>query len=82
MSSYKTCKKCGRSLPMTKKYYNTNETSVDGYQSYCRSCQKRQNLSDALKLMRRGGKKTKVRKGPRMPKIDLPDPTPGIKGKK
>lgn len=35
MAAYKTCKKCGRSFPMTKKYYNTNTTSSDGFQSYC-----------------------------------------------
>ena len=28
---YKTCKKCGRSLPLTKKFFNENETSRDGY---------------------------------------------------
>lgn len=37
-----------------------------------RSCQKKQNIADAMKLMRRGGPKTKIRK-PRMPKID-PNP--------
>ena len=35
MAVYKTCKKCGRSLPMTPKWFNKNETSRDGYQSYC-----------------------------------------------
>ena len=35
MAVMKTCKKCGRSLPLTKKYFNENETSKDGYQSYC-----------------------------------------------
>ena len=30
MAVYKKCKKCGRSLPMTPKYYNRNETSKDG----------------------------------------------------
>ena len=35
MAAYKTCKKCGRSLPMTKKYFNENVTSKDGFQSYC-----------------------------------------------
>ena len=35
MAVYKTCKKCGRSLPMTPKFFNKNETSKDGYQSYC-----------------------------------------------
>ena len=48
----KTCKKCGRSLPLNKKYFNQNETSKDGYQSYCRSCQKKQEVADALKQMR------------------------------
>ena len=37
-----------------------------------RSCQKKQNIADAMKLMRRGGPKTKIRK-PRMPKTD-PNP--------
>lgn len=37
MAAYKTCKHCGRSLPMTKKYFNENATSKDGFQSYCRS---------------------------------------------
>lgn len=58
---------------VTKKYFNTNETSVDGYQSYCRSCQKKKNTEDALKLMRKGGPKTKIRK-PHPPK--LPQFTP------
>lgn len=31
MSSYKQCKKCGRSFPMTRKYFNENVTSKDGY---------------------------------------------------
>ena len=30
MAVYKTCKKCGRSLPMTPKFFNKNETSKDG----------------------------------------------------
>ena len=72
MSVMKTCKRCKRSLPMTKKYFNENVSSRDGFQSYCRSCQKKQNIADAMKLMRRGGPKTKIRK-PRMPKID-PNP--------
>lgn len=35
MAAYKTCKLCGRSFPMTKKYFNENRTSKDGFQSYC-----------------------------------------------
>lgn len=30
MAAYKVCKKCNRSLPMTKKYFNENVTSKDG----------------------------------------------------
>ena len=37
MAAYKTCKKCGRAFPMTPIYFNKNETSKDGFQSYCRS---------------------------------------------
>ena len=37
MGAYKTCKKCNRAFPMTPKYFNKNETSKDGFQSYCRS---------------------------------------------
>lgn len=37
MAVNKVCKKCGRSLPMTPKYFNKNETSKDGFQSYCRA---------------------------------------------
>ena len=63
MSVMKTCKKCGRSLPLNKKYFNQNETSKDGYQSYCRSCQKKQGVADALKQMRKpGGKVRKSKK--------------------
>ena len=32
MAVYKKCKRCGRSLPMTPKYFNKNETSKDGFQ--------------------------------------------------
>ena len=28
---YKTCKKCKRSLPLNKKYFNENASSKDGY---------------------------------------------------
>lgn len=35
MAVYKTCKKCKRSFPMTPKWFNKNETSKDGFQSYC-----------------------------------------------
>ena len=35
MAVYKTCKKCNRSFPMTPKWFNKNETSSDGFQSYC-----------------------------------------------
>lgn len=59
MSAYKQCKKCGRSFPMTKKYFNENQTSRDGYQSYCRSCQKKQEVANALKKMRRGARPSK-----------------------
>lgn len=37
MAVNKVCKKCGRSLPMTPKFFNKNESSKDGFQSYCRS---------------------------------------------
>ncbi len=30
MAVNKVCKKCGRSLPMTPKFFNKNETSKDG----------------------------------------------------
>ena len=59
MAAYKVCKKCGRSLPMTKKYYNENATSKDGFQSYCRSCQKKTEVANKLKQMRRGAKPKK-----------------------
>ena len=35
MAVYKKCRKCGRSFPMTPKWFNKNETSKDGFQSYC-----------------------------------------------
>lgn len=70
MSAYKTCKKCGRSLPMTKKYFNENVTSKDGFQSYCRSCQKKQGVANELKKLRRGTKvKPKKAKVPKVPKF-------------
>ena len=59
MAVMKTCKKCGRSFPLTKKYFNENETSKDGYQSYCRACQKKQGVADALKQMRKSGGKVR-----------------------
>lgn len=70
MSAYKTCKKCGRSFPMTKKYFNENVTSRDGFQSYCRSCQRKQELADAMKRMRKGSPKPKKPsiKKPKVPK--------------
>ncbi len=55
MSMYKVCKKCGRSLPAHKKYFNENRTSKDGFQSYCRSCQKRQEIANALKRLKKRG---------------------------
>ena len=70
MAVYKKCKKCGRSLPMTPKYFNKNETSKDGFQSYCRSCwQKKQEVANAMKQMRRGAKPKKPPKvhPPKMP---------------
>lgn len=67
--SYKVCKKCGRSFPMTKKYFNENSTSKDGFQSYCRSCQKKQEVADAMKKMRRGVRPKKPSiKHPKIPK--------------
>ena len=70
MAAYKTCKKCGRSLPMTKKYFNENVTSKDGFQSYCRSCQKKVEVANAMKQMRRGVKPKKPPrfKSPKIPK--------------
>ena len=57
MAVNKVCKKCGRSLPMTPKYFNKNETSKDGFQSYSRACQKKQEIADKLKEMRKGKRK-------------------------
>lgn len=68
--NYKTCKKCNRSLPATKKFFNENRTSKDGLQSYCRSCwQKKQEVADAMKQMRRGAKPKKPPrfKSPKIP---------------
>lgn len=68
MAAYKTCKKCGRSLPMTKKYYNENVTSKDGFQSYCRSCQRKQEVANKLTQMRKGAKPKKPPKA-KVPKV-------------
>ena len=57
MAVNKVCKKCGRSLPMTPKYINENETSKDGFQSYCRACQKKQKIANKQKKMRKGKRK-------------------------
>lgn len=69
MSVYKKCTKCGRSFPANKKYYNENKTSKDGFQSYCLSCQRKQEVADALKGMRKGvrPKKHKGFKAPKVP---------------
>lgn len=66
MAAYKTCKLCGRSFPMTKKYYNINSTSKDGFQSYCRSCQRKQEVKSAMDKMRKGSPK------PKKPQIKKP----------
>lgn len=67
---YKVCKKCGRSLPATKKYFNENQTSKDGFQSYCRSCQQKQEVADKLTQMRKGKRvKPKKVKHPSIPKF-------------
>ena len=58
--AYKTCKKCNRSFPMTKKYFNENQTSKDGFQSYCRSCQRKQEVANAMKRMRKTGTAKKL----------------------
>lgn len=70
MAAYKTCKKCGRSFPMTRKYFNENVTSKDGFQSYCRSCQRKQEVANKLAQMRRGAKPKKPpkAKSPKAPK--------------
>lgn len=70
MSAYKTCKKCGRSFPMTRKYFNENVTSKDGFQSYCRSCQRKQEVANKLTQMRKGARPKKPPKAepPKIPK--------------
>ena len=44
----KTCKKCGRNFPLNSKYFNKNDTTKDGYQSYCRACQRKEVMSKEL----------------------------------
>ena len=79
MAVYKTCKKCKRSFPMTPKWFNRNETSKDGFQSYCRSCQKKQEVADAMKQMRRGAK---PKKPPRFKSPKIPNYSEIFKAKK
>lgn len=66
--TYKTCKRCNRSFPATKKYFNENRTSKDGLQSYCRSCQRKQEVANKLAKMRRGARPKKPPKA-ESPKI-------------
>lgn len=55
---------------LTRNTFNENVTSKDGFQSYCRSCQKKQGVADELKKLRRGTKvKPKKAKVPRVPKF-------------
>lgn len=62
MAVMKTCKKCGRNFPLNSKYFNKNDTTKDGYQSYCRACQRKEIMSKELqkrykeKLKKKGGK--------------------------
>ena len=62
MAVMKTCKKCGRNFPLNSKYFNKNDTTKDGYQSYCRACQRKEVMSKELqkrykeKLKKKGSK--------------------------
>lgn len=77
----KTCKRCGRSLPATKRYFNENKSSKDGLQSYCRSCQKKQNAGDKMKEMRKGAPKPRKPRIPRPPQFTPEKLMRGIKRK-
>ena len=39
MNEVKICKKCGRELPLTEKYYPKDKGCKDGFRNVCRECQ-------------------------------------------
>lgn len=39
MDKTKICKKCGRELPLTEKYYPKDKGCKDGFRNVCRECQ-------------------------------------------
>jgi hypothetical protein len=39
MNKTKICKKCGRELPLTEKYYPKDKGCKDGFRNVCRECQ-------------------------------------------
>lgn len=39
MEKTKICKKCGRELPLTEKYYQKDKSCNDGFRGVCRECQ-------------------------------------------